>query len=54
MISAMEAQAAANVLLGLENPSDGTMILLDGARLTTERVRIRRREDCPVCGEIHI
>ena len=53
MISAMEAQAAANVLLGLENSTDGMMLLLDGARLTAERVRVRRREDCPVCGSLH-
>ena len=53
MVSAMQAQAAANILLGLDNPSDGTMILLDGAQLTTERVRVRRREDCPVCSKLH-
>lgn len=49
-VSAMEAQACADVLLGLPNPSEGALVLYDGASLTLDHVRVRRREDCPVCG----
>lgn len=52
-VSAMEAQACADVLLGLPNPSEGTFVLYDGAALTLDHVRVRRREDCPVCGTAH-
>lgn len=50
-ISAMQAQSAANLLLDLPNPTDGRLLLLDGASLTTEFVSIRRNTGCPVCGE---
>lgn len=50
IVSAMEAQSAANILLGRPNLSDGTMILFDGASLSTETVRVGRSENCPVCG----
>ena len=49
-ISALEAQACADVLLGLPNPSAENLLLYDGAQFTLERVAVRRREDCPVCG----
>lgn len=49
-ISSFEAQAAANVLLGLPNPTDGALLLFDGAAMTTEFVPVRRRERCPVCA----
>lgn len=52
MVSAMEAQACANVLLGLDNPSDGALVLFDSASLFIDRARIRRSELCPVCGKL--
>ncbi len=51
-ISALEAQSAANVLLNLSNPTDGRLLLLDGASMTTEFVAIGRNPGCPVCGRI--
>ncbi len=52
-ISAMQAQSAANVLLGLPNPTDGRLLLYDGAKLTTEFVPLLRSASCPVCGAPH-
>jgi molybdopterin/thiamine biosynthesis adenylyltransferase len=49
-VSAMQAQSAANMLLGLANPTDGRSMLFDGASLTTEFVSISRNPNCPVCG----
>ena len=49
-VSAMEAHACANVLLGLPNPSEGALILYDGASFRLDHVRVRRVEDCPACG----
>lgn len=49
-ISAWEAQSAANLLLGLPNPTDGLLLLFDGLTLTTEFVPLNRNFSCPVCG----
>lgn len=51
MVSAIEAQAVANVLLNRLNPSSGTMILIDGVTLDVEKIPVSRRVDCPVCGK---
>jgi len=51
MVSAMEAQSCANILLGLDNPSDGNLLLFDGAALSIDRARIQKSERCPVCGK---
>ena len=50
-ISALEAQSVANVLLDLPNPTDGRLLLFDGASMTTEFVSIGRNPGCPVCGK---
>jgi molybdopterin/thiamine biosynthesis adenylyltransferase len=50
MISAMQAQSCANILLGLKNPSDGVILLLDGASLRIDRTHIQKSESCPVCS----
>ncbi|MBA4347245.1 MAG: hypothetical protein C0413_00105 [Clostridiales bacterium] len=49
-ISSLEAQCAANILLGLPNPTDGRMLLFDGATMTTEFVTIARNQNCTVCS----
>ena len=49
-LSAMQAQTAANLLLGLPNPTDGRLLLFDGSLLTTDFIPISRRADCPICG----
>ncbi|MCE5189679.1 MAG: HesA/MoeB/ThiF family protein [Eubacteriales bacterium] len=50
VLSAMQAQTAANLLLGLPNPTDGRLLLFDGSSLTTDFIPISRRTGCPVCG----
>ena len=49
-IASLEAQCAANILLGLPNPTDGRMLLFDGSTMTTELVSIARSPNCPVCS----
>jgi len=49
-ISALEAQSAANILLGLPNPTDGRMMLFDGASMTTEFVSISKNPNCSICA----
>ena len=49
-ISALEAQSAANVLLGLPNPTDGRMLLFDGNSMTTEFVSISKNPNCSICA----
>ena len=50
-IASLEAQSAANILLGLPNPTDGRMLLFDGTTMTTEFVTIAKNKNCPVCGQ---
>ena len=50
-IASLEALSAANVLLGLPNPTDGQMLLLDGTCMTTEFVTFARSSHCPVCSK---
>ena len=49
-ISSLEAQCAANILLGLPNPTGGRMLLFDGASMTTEFVNIAKNPHCSVCS----
>jgi len=49
-IASLEAQCAANILLGLPNPTDGRMLLFDGSTMTTEFVSIAKSPNCPVCS----
>ena len=49
-IASLEAQSAANILLGLPNPTDGRMLLFDGRTMTTEFVVIAQNKNCPTCG----
>jgi len=49
-ISSLEALCAANILLGLPNPTEGRMLLFDGASMTTEFVNIAKNPNCPVCS----
>ena len=48
-ISSLEALAAANILLGLSNPTEGRVLLFDGETMMTECVSISRSENCTVC-----
>lgn len=50
-IASLEAQCAANILLGLPNPTDGRMLLFDGTAMTTEFAAISKNKNCPVCGQ---
>ena len=49
-ISSLEAQSAANILLGLPNPTDGWMMRFDGASMTTEFVSISKSPNCSICA----
>lgn len=49
-ISSLEAQCAANILLGLPNPTDGQMLLYDGSCLTMEFVPISQNPNCSICS----
>ncbi len=49
-IASLEAQCAANILLGLPNPTDGRMLLYDGTSMTTEFVTISKNPRCSVCS----
>lgn len=49
-IASLEAQCAANILLGLPNPTDGRMLLYDGSSMTTEFAVIAKNPNCPVCS----
>lgn len=50
-IASLEAQCAADILLGLPNPTDGRMLLFDGTAMTTEFAAISKNKNCPVCGQ---
>ena len=49
-ISSLEALAAANILLGLRNPTDGSMLLFDGETMKTEFVPISKNPTCRICS----
>ena len=49
-VSSLEAQCAANILLGLPNPTDGRMLLYDGSSMTTEFVPFAKNPRCAVCS----
>ncbi len=49
-IASLEAQCAANILLGLPNPTDGRMLLYDGKSMTTEFIIIAKNPTCSVCS----
>ena len=49
-IASLEAHSAANILLGLPNPTDGRILLFDGSTMTTEFVSIAKSPNCPVCS----
>ncbi|MEA4870381.1 MAG: HesA/MoeB/ThiF family protein [Christensenella sp.] len=50
-IASLEAQSAAAILLGLPAPTEGRMLLFDGATMTTEFVPLSKNKSCPVCGQ---
>lgn len=50
VISAMEAQAALQLLLGRPDPLAGKMLIYDGATLTTQTCALPRNEHCSACG----
>ncbi|NLI53256.1 MAG: HesA/MoeB/ThiF family protein [Clostridiales bacterium] len=51
VVASLQAQCAANILLNLPNPTDGRMLLFDGAAMATEFVTIARNPRCPICGK---
>ncbi len=53
-VASLEAQCGANILLDLPNPTDGKLLFLDAASMTTDLVPIAKTETCPVCGKIRM
>jgi molybdopterin/thiamine biosynthesis adenylyltransferase len=51
MVGAAQAAAAIGLLTGISTVSPGALTLFDARRMTARTVHIRRRPDCPVCGE---
>jgi molybdopterin/thiamine biosynthesis adenylyltransferase len=49
-VASLEALSAANILLGLPNPTDGRRLLFDGSSMTTEFVTISKKPSCTVCS----
>lgn len=51
-VSALMAQAALLLLLGLPNPLPEAILFFDGENMSFERVSILRDPTCPVCGDV--
>lgn len=52
-ISALMADAALLLILGLPNPLPETLLFFDGEKLVFEKIRLPRDPKCPVCGALH-
>jgi adenylyltransferase/sulfurtransferase len=49
----MEALEAIKLLIGLGNPLLGKMLRFDGETMTVQVFPIKRRENCPICGNLN-
>jgi adenylyltransferase/sulfurtransferase len=50
-IGTIQATEAIKVLLGVGQPLVGRLLLYDALDMTFETVRLRKRPECPVCGD---
>jgi adenylyltransferase/sulfurtransferase len=53
IMGCMEALEAIKLLIGLGNPLLGKMLRFDGEKMTVQIFPIKRRENCPICGNLH-
>lgn len=51
VIGAMQAVEAVKLITGAGTPLDGRLMLYDALQAETRVIRVRKRPDCPVCGE---
>jgi adenylyltransferase/sulfurtransferase len=49
-VGCAEALAVLRFLLGLNEPSRGALLFLDGKEMATEVIPVARNPNCPVCG----
>ena len=50
-VACMGAVEAVKVITGMGDPLVGRLLRMDLRRMTFQTMRVRRRPDCPVCGE---
>jgi adenylyltransferase/sulfurtransferase len=53
IMGCMEALEAIKLLIGLGNPLLGKMLRFDGETMTVQVFPIKRRENCPICGNLN-
>jgi len=53
IMGCMEALEAIKLLIGLGNPLLSKMFRFDGETMTVQIFPIKRRENCPICGNLH-
>ncbi|MEM8960719.1 MAG: molybdopterin-synthase adenylyltransferase MoeB [Acidobacteriota bacterium] len=51
MIGTLQANEAIKLVLGIGEPLVSTLLVVDALRLRFRKVKIRKRADCPGCGE---
>jgi adenylyltransferase/sulfurtransferase len=51
VLGSLQALEVLKLLLGLDTPLVGRLLLFDGLRLTFREVEVRRDPRCPACGE---
>jgi len=52
ILGLLEAMEAIKILTGYGKPAINYLIIFDGFTLNLEKIPVRRREDCPVCGSL--
>jgi adenylyltransferase/sulfurtransferase len=51
IVGALQAAEVIKLILGIGEPLIGRLMLIDTLRMDFRTVRIRRKPDCPVCGD---
>jgi len=52
VIGCIQATEVLKLLTGIGDPISGRLLLYDGEFMEFSEVRVRRKEDCPVCGQL--
>lgn len=53
VIGSMMAQEAMKIITGAGAPLRGEMLIYDAQYADARKIRLKRRDDCPVCGNTH-
>lgn len=51
IIGSLQALEALKLLLGVGEPLIGRLVLFDALRFEFRELKIRKRKDCPICGD---